>query len=493
VSQGRIRFVITAAVAAALATACFAQALPDVSNASAPPLHTPGHALIDGPHETVNPANGQLSLRFAVPLPPGRQLTPQFSIAYDSGSSTTFFGPTPQVWPASGALFQRGWSYTAPMLTNVRAQQDAGDSGLCDFSTSYVLQTDDGGRHEFGLSIAGYDKAPPVGYPDPCQGQTQVTSQQTPDGWSASVSPDNPDSSFMNHASTLVDPDGTTYTFGENAAHDAFASGFPITVGLSGISYAPDGDLQNSTDSVNGAIPRIFTGAAPIRRPAHLALMAFSALSGQTTRSISVLASTAQTVCHTDAQAPSQPTKSSPSSGTSGGGNLLDVAYHPRRKLRGQRVDKVLEHWLSGIDVYATTVPEVVAAFGQPSSFQELTEKQVGNTGPVGSGERVFDWRSHGLKMEVSVGYYTDQKSHSVVESYVQTVDVRGSKPIGKMGVTRAGLKLGDTYADAVRIYGHAEKGPVGFAVNFADGTFLAADTDQFGRINHLHLDTNPD
>jgi len=259
VTRCRIRFVITAAVAAALATACFAQALPDISNTSAPPLHTPGHALIDGPHETVNPANGQVSLRFAVPLPPGRQLTPQFSIAYDSGSSTTFFGTSPQLWPASGLLFQRGWSYTAPMLTNVRAQKDAGDSGLCDFSTSYVLQTDDGGRHEFGLSIAGYDKAPPVGYPDPCQGQTQITSQQTPDGWSASVSPDSPDSSFMNHAPTLVDPDGTTYTFGENAAHDAFASGFPITVvdrngNILNYALSGSGAAFHVTDTLNRTV-----------------------------------------------------------------------------------------------------------------------------------------------------------------------------------------------------------------------------------------------
>ena|GEM_PF-3270939 len=262
------------------------------------------------------------------------------------------------------------------------------------------------------------------------------------------------------------------------------------------VTYAADGASREGVPDKNGNVGPEHATEGCIRTcgPAMEAIKTLAAIDPLQTLQIKNNRKTCkQTVCHTEAQAPSQPTKSSPSSGNSGSGNLLDVAYHPRRKLRGQRVDKVLEHWLSGIDVYATTVPEVVAAFGQPSSFKELTEKQVGNTGPVGSGERIFDWRSHGLKMEVSVGYYTDQKSHSVVESYVQTVDVRGSKPIGKMGVTHAGLKLGDTYADAVRIYGHAEKGPVGFAVNFADGTFLAADTDQFGRINHLHLDTNPD
>jgi len=54
VSRGRIRFVITAAAAAALAAVAVAQNIPSVGDATSPPPQQPGHALITATGEPTN-------------------------------------------------------------------------------------------------------------------------------------------------------------------------------------------------------------------------------------------------------------------------------------------------------------------------------------------------------------------------------------------------------------------------------------------------------
>src|SRR5260370_33581427 len=75
-----------------LAAICFALALAlparaqitNVTNATSTPTPGSGHDYIQMLSETVNPANGSLSLRIGAPIPPGRQLTLPFAFAYDS-------------------------------------------------------------------------------------------------------------------------------------------------------------------------------------------------------------------------------------------------------------------------------------------------------------------------------------------------------------------------------------------------------------------------
>jgi hypothetical protein len=60
--------------------------LQNVDNIVQTPTRGSGHDYIKMISETVNPANGQVSIRIDVPMPPGRKLTLPFGFAYDSGS-----------------------------------------------------------------------------------------------------------------------------------------------------------------------------------------------------------------------------------------------------------------------------------------------------------------------------------------------------------------------------------------------------------------------
>src|SRR5437879_628845 len=56
-----------------------------VNDATAPPTPGVGHDYIKMFGETVNPANGSVSLRIGVPMPRGRGLDVPFSVSYSSG------------------------------------------------------------------------------------------------------------------------------------------------------------------------------------------------------------------------------------------------------------------------------------------------------------------------------------------------------------------------------------------------------------------------
>ncbi|HUX68511.1 MAG TPA: hypothetical protein VMV31_13570, partial [Terriglobales bacterium] len=85
-----------------LGAAALAQGIPSVGDTTAPPPNLPGHALIAGPHEVVNPANGSVALTFPVAMPPGRQWTLPFSFFYSSNGQR-FAGVAPLCLPAKSA------------------------------------------------------------------------------------------------------------------------------------------------------------------------------------------------------------------------------------------------------------------------------------------------------------------------------------------------------------------------------------------------------
>ena len=60
--------------------------IPSVTDVTAPPTPGVGHDYIQDNVETVNPANGSLSIRIGVPLPPSRGVNIPFNFACDSGS-----------------------------------------------------------------------------------------------------------------------------------------------------------------------------------------------------------------------------------------------------------------------------------------------------------------------------------------------------------------------------------------------------------------------
>ncbi|MGH9413243.1 MAG: hypothetical protein ACRD0Y_05830 [Terriglobales bacterium] len=187
----RVPLGLALALGLVLALPLAAQNIPTVGDTTAPAPVAPGHALIHGPHETVDPANGQVTLIFSIPLPgePGGT-QPHFAIAYSSAGAVFASGrPTGGafLYTQSSPLSSQGWSYTAPVLTFDVEQASPSDLATCQFSTEYVLQTAGEQRQSFFLSgvadVAGSEQQN-----DTCpQHYPQDTTDAEADGWRGSI------------------------------------------------------------------------------------------------------------------------------------------------------------------------------------------------------------------------------------------------------------------------------------------------------------------
>jgi len=103
--------------------------LPIVTNTTSTPIPGAGHDYLNGPTETVNPANGSLSIRVPVIVPPGRGFNLPFSFAYDSDGvnylayNTAGYGSqfwqTPSLSTLSNPWTEGGWSDTLPTISDV--------------------------------------------------------------------------------------------------------------------------------------------------------------------------------------------------------------------------------------------------------------------------------------------------------------------------------------------------------------------------------------
>lgn len=147
-----------------LVPACWGQ-LPQAGDTTSPPTPGVGHDYIHSPAETVNPANGSVSIRIPIRIPEGRELTIPLSIAYDS-SGGFYIGqgsnaPTLAVGTAPFSL--GGWSYTFPMLTYHEGkwtdEAATGRDKTCLEGINYVFQDPTGNRHNLNLTSV----ATPVG------------------------------------------------------------------------------------------------------------------------------------------------------------------------------------------------------------------------------------------------------------------------------------------------------------------------------------------
>ncbi len=126
----------------------------NMADTTSTPVPGAGHNYFGVLNETVNPANGSVSVRIAFPMPPGRKLTAPFSLAYDS-NGTVVLNPTAGGITWGGAV---GWSYSAPTLTV--ATQDVnlqdGSGGVCRVALNYMYADASGARHPLYLSIYGF-------------------------------------------------------------------------------------------------------------------------------------------------------------------------------------------------------------------------------------------------------------------------------------------------------------------------------------------------
>lgn len=153
--MSRPRFLLVASILF-LGTAARAQ-ITNVTNATSTPTPGVGHDYIHLLSETVDPVNGGVSLRIAIPQPPARGLNLPFAFTYDSNSSG--LQPKPSVpnvlvWGYQQNVFAAGpWSNTLPQLTaQLQAYYDQPSRTACFSTTGYVFSDPSGGRHALGLS-----------------------------------------------------------------------------------------------------------------------------------------------------------------------------------------------------------------------------------------------------------------------------------------------------------------------------------------------------
>jgi RHS repeat-associated protein len=165
----------------------FAQML-TVGDDTSTPIEGAGHNYIKALSETVNPANGSVSLRISLPMPKGRGIMLPFSISYDTNGIVNLSAPSAiPIWysptPGSQFLSSGGWSYGFPLLTSSEWNNTLYDGGTkgnstvtCEYRAGYIFQDPLGGRHSLALGTTGYQSgsnghvlcgSPQTAYPEP--------------------------------------------------------------------------------------------------------------------------------------------------------------------------------------------------------------------------------------------------------------------------------------------------------------------------------------
>src|SRR5207248_11271730 len=124
------------------------------------PIEGAGHDYIKMLNETVNPANGSVSVRTQVPTSPGRKITLPFSFSYNSSGAqhVTSNGVGGLYWADNVTyLSKAGWAYSVPMLSYVKVQEKTpgygGPATRCTYYTDYGFQDAAGGRHSLYISM----------------------------------------------------------------------------------------------------------------------------------------------------------------------------------------------------------------------------------------------------------------------------------------------------------------------------------------------------
>src|SRR6266704_2170936 len=230
--------------------------IPNATNTTATPA--PGmHDYLGSSAETVNPANGSVSIRVPVRMAQGRQFTLPFSFAYDSNGA--FYVSQRPVGTQAGAPrymttttvigSQGGWSYSYPVMSFFGASwQIPGNLDhmiTCHGSMNYVFQDPNGNRHNLGLSVS-----PNIASPDGenCNQGIEGDGEFTVGGEGPILATTTiPSANNTVPSVTIVDGDGLTY---------ALPGGTPV---LNGMTTLATGVTDHNGNSVtiansNGAV-----------------------------------------------------------------------------------------------------------------------------------------------------------------------------------------------------------------------------------------------
>ena len=179
-----------------------------VGDDTSTPIPGAGHDYIKMLSETVNPANGSVSIRIQTPTPTGRGISLPFSFAYDSNGAqhlTSNGKGAAEWWDNSSYLAQGGWSYSIPMLSNDRVTVSLTPPPKeCFYWMDYIFQDATGGRHSLGLAyVYGNSQTNPCAGASPLPSQVLVAGD---DYYRAALS-------GTGTTAAIADSAGTVYTF----------------------------------------------------------------------------------------------------------------------------------------------------------------------------------------------------------------------------------------------------------------------------------------
>lgn len=177
---------------------CKAQ-MTDVTDVTSTPILGTGHDYIGVLSESVNPANGAVSLRIQAPVPSGRGITMPFSFTYDSNgvhfiaSGIGGYG----AWNDQNTyLSSGGWSYSVPQLTYTSGSLTVNGEYPCPYRTAYVFQDNQGTRYAFPMAN---------NLPGGSHCSQSTTIYRTTGEYAANL--------IAQEYFAIDDPDGTVYTF----------------------------------------------------------------------------------------------------------------------------------------------------------------------------------------------------------------------------------------------------------------------------------------
>ncbi len=139
----------------------------NVADDTSTPVPDAGHDYIHMLSETVNPANGAVSIRIQLPTPPGRGINVPFAITYDSGKVHHFASPQVGLGGLTGdfSASSGGWGDTLPVLSHFTWQisipttTGAASGQYCYYSTGYLFQDFAGTQHPLGLAVVSPNTA----------------------------------------------------------------------------------------------------------------------------------------------------------------------------------------------------------------------------------------------------------------------------------------------------------------------------------------------
>jgi hypothetical protein len=129
----------------------------DVTNT---PVSGTGHDYIKLLNETVNPANGSVSVRIDLPVPQqGRGPAIPFGLAYDSNGAASIIDNPVSLGRASWAVPQNpwysgGWSYDLPTLSEFHGQETIPGTNppdTCGWWGDFLFTDPSGARHALAL------------------------------------------------------------------------------------------------------------------------------------------------------------------------------------------------------------------------------------------------------------------------------------------------------------------------------------------------------